>query len=119
MAIFCHTRMSDGTIDDSGCAGTTAYCHRRLQDCPDGTVTCRLNAGPGQCGACVSVFPTAGRCWHGNKGTCCPCDHADQAYWTNLCNTTVDACKPDKCVGDDTTLYFGGCLGNCSGADLC
>lgn len=89
-AVFCNTRMPDGTIDNSGCEGATPCCHLREQDCPDGVIECW---GPdlGPCDIQVGTLPgKVGTCYH--FPFCCPCDPPDQSHWTGLCNQTFPAC---------------------------
>jgi hypothetical protein len=82
----------------------------RPLNCPDGTISCYTRLGRGQCGALVHTFPSVGHC--GRDIHCCPCDHPDQTYWTNLCNQTVPACLGNCIANDD--VYLAPCFGGCS-----
>ncbi|MCD6033045.1 MAG: hypothetical protein K0S78_5227, partial [Thermomicrobiales bacterium] len=70
----------------------------RPLNCPDATIECWFESqDTGSCDVQIGTLPgKVGTCGH---GLCCgPCDHPDQAYWSNLCNQT-----------------FSGCGGNCLG----
>jgi hypothetical protein len=112
-AIFCHTTMPDGRIDNSGCAGETPCCHQRLQSCPDAEIGCYVPFSDGGiCKTLVGTFGPVGHCYH--FPSCCPCDHADFAYWTAQCNASFPACN-GQCVANDGEVVgircFQGCLG--------
>ena len=88
----------------------------RPLDCPDGTISCYLNAGNGLCGDLVNTFSSVGHC--GQGFSCCPCDHPDVAYWTDLCNQTVPRCNGQCIANDDIPYAFScfacpSCLPNC------
>ena len=88
----------------------------RPQNCPDGTISCYLDNGFGLCGDLVHSFPSQGHCGQGIS--CCPCDHPDVAYWTDLCNQTVPRCNGQCIANDDIPYAFScfacpSCLPNC------
>jgi hypothetical protein len=103
-AIFCNTIMPDGRRDDTGCEGATPCCHRRLQDCADGTVDCYQPSVIGTCGAFMGSLGPFGHCWQILSG-CCPCDHRDRAYWTEQCNQHFAGCN-GKCIAEDGIQYL-------------
>jgi hypothetical protein len=107
-AVFCNTRMPDGTIDDRGCAGETPCCHLRVQDCPDVTIQCFAIDAFGFCGETVpGSFGPIGACYH--FPSCCPCDHPDRAHWINLCNATFPRCE-NQCTAQDNLSTFVSCM---------
>lgn len=101
-AIFCNTRMPDGTIDDSGCEGSSPCCHLRVHDCPDVKVGCLSKSDDGTCRDNVGDFPPVGTCWNRSTWRCCPCEHPDYDYWQGQCQQTFgEACGENPCVAED------------------
>ncbi len=97
-AIFCNTTMPDGSIDDSGCEGSTPCCHLREQNCPDSSFTCWVVGGDGLCRAAAGSVST-GTCWH--FPLCCPCEHSgDQAYWNEQCQVAFPAACAGRCQAE-------------------
>ncbi|MFN8594416.1 MAG: pentapeptide repeat-containing protein [Thermomicrobiales bacterium] len=108
-AVFCNTTMPDGSINNSGCEGATPCCHLRVQDCPDTTIACYTTDDTGNCDVVVHTFGPIGSCYR--FPTCCPCDHRDQAYWTDRCNAEVPACNGRCKAEDQGILACFACLG--------
>jgi uncharacterized protein YjbI with pentapeptide repeats len=100
-AVFCNTTMPDGSIDDSGCEGSTPCCHLRAQNCPDETFTCWTLDRDGICNRTAGSL-TVGTCW--NFPLCCPCQHhQDQAFWNEQCQLTF----PQGCAGHCQAEFEG------------
>jgi hypothetical protein len=73
----------------------------RPLDCPNATISCYIRNEQGACAQLVGSFGPVGHC---GDFICCPCDHPDQGYWVNLCNTTFPACNGGCTAGDDLFL---------------
>ncbi len=100
-AIFCNTTMPDGSINDSGCEGTTPCCHLRTQNCPDESFTCWTLDRDGICD-CTAESLRVGTCW--SFPLCCPCEHRDdQAFWIEQCQLTF----PEGCAGSCQSEFEG------------
>jgi uncharacterized protein YjbI with pentapeptide repeats len=109
-AIFCNTIMPDGSVDDSGCAKTTACCPPLVQDCPTVDIDCYTTDSQNVCLQPVNGFPSVAHCGRGLA--CCPCDHPDVDYWTAQCNQTYPACE-GKCKAVDGGTFlecWSGCI---------
>jgi hypothetical protein len=109
-AIFCNTRMPDGSINTSGCDKTTACCSPLERDCPPTTVQCYSTDSVGDCVAVVHQFDTVATC--GDVLCCAPCESADPQHWNDRCNREAPACNGGCRAVDDA---FFGCLGACPG----
>ena len=100
-AVFCNTTMPDGTIDDSGCEGTTPCCHLRTQDCQDSSFSCYTLDQEGVCEHNPGSF-VVGTCW--TFPVCCPCEHRfDQAFWNEQCQLHF----PQGCRGQCQAEFDG------------
>lgn len=106
-AVFCNTRMPDGTIDDSGCEGATPCCHLRVHDCPNVTIGCLTKRANGTCGENIGSVGTVGTCWNRDTWRCCPCGHPDYDYWEGQCVQTFSAaCSEHGCVAEDESAVW-------------
>jgi len=109
-AIFCNTRMPDGSFDASGCDKTTACCPPLERDCPPTTVDCHSTDGLGNCVAIVGHIGPVATC--GDVLCCAPCESPDPQHWNDRCNREVPACD-GGCIAVDEALF--GCLSACPG----
>lgn len=106
-AVFCRTRMPNGAIDNSGCAGATPCCHQFVHDCPNTTIDCFSVAAFGVCSTIVGTIGPVGTCYQ--HLLCCPCEHPERGYWNDLCNQTFPACNGD-CAAQDHEFELISCI---------
>lgn len=95
-AIFCNTRMPDGSLNNSGCASGTACCGT----CPAGQTYCN--------GECINTQTDPANC-----GTC-----DNDCTGGNACNTAV--CNQGACgTTPNTGAPCNGGLGTCNASGQC
>lgn len=144
-ALFCGTRMPDGSLNDRDCASATACCQRRLATPGPGCDCTGKQCGPDGCGGTCGTCPAGEAC--NGAGACictpqsCPdgcCDGAQvcQPGDTNqVCGTggarcascgTGQACQDQQCVCVPTCTGkacgpdgCGGSCGTCQGGQTC
>jgi hypothetical protein len=115
-AVFCRTTMPNGTLDTSGCEGTTPCCHRREQNCRDQNVYCFTADDTGSvCLEFQGTLGSLGMCWSFDFG-CCPCGpDPTQDHWGEQCNKTFSGCGGNCVAGNEIPfecLSFRNCAVN-------
>lgn len=104
-AIFCDTRMPDGSINTSGCNKTTECCRLLTRDCPDGLIDCYTTNDIGICSSFVGSIGPVGHCWNEDKFACCPCSDSSPDSWGLQCNQTFPSgCGSNGCIVNDRQL---------------